>query len=162
VTGQIEYIALPGREYNFKLIPDLKIVEADCDAAGANPYGPVRSGYLKVSGLIAPIYPEVKLDEPHEVLEERRTIKRGFDCDVLVNGEAVELVEREPLWILLVAHGERITQGFSKLEGNHCIILRMSHLQQGAFERVGSAWSLKEYWDSELFERAEMQSIVLL
>jgi hypothetical protein len=162
VTGPIEYIALPGRDYSFELVPDLTIVEATCVPAGANPFGPVRSGYLKVSGLLARIYPEVKLDNPHEVLEERKHIRRGFDCDVLVNGEAIELVDGEALWILLVAHGERISRGFSKLEGHHCIILRTSPLQRSAFERVGSAWALKEYWDSELSKRAEMQSIILL
>lgn len=161
MTGPIEYIALPGRVYCFELIPDLTILEASCAPAGANPYG-LKSRYLKVSRLLARIYPEIKVDIPHEVLEERKPIRRGFDCDVLVNGEAIELVDGEPLWILLVAHGERISRGFSKLEGYHCIVLRMSSLQPGAFERVGCTWALKEYWDSELSKRAEKQSIVLL
>jgi len=162
VTGPIEYIALPGREYSFELATDLTILEAICIPAGASPYGPVRSGYLKVSGLLAPIYHEVKLAKPDDVLEEGNPVRRGFDCDVLVNGEAIELVDGEPLWILLVAHGVRISRGFSKLEGHHCIILRMSPLQHGAFERVGCAWALKEYWDFELSKKAEMKSIILL
>jgi hypothetical protein len=162
VTGPIEYIALPGRDYSFELIPDLIILEASCIPVGANPYGPVQSGYLKVSGLLALIDLQVKVENPHEDLEERRPVRRGFDCDVLVNGEAIELLDGDSLWILLVAHGERISQGFSKLEGNHYIILRMSSRQQGAFERVGCVWALKEYWDSELSKRAEMQGIILI
>jgi hypothetical protein len=162
VTGPIEYIALPGRDYSFELIPDLTILEASCIQVGANPYGPVQSGYLKVSGLLAFIDLQVKLEKPHEDLEERRPIRRGFDCDVLVNGEATELLDGDSLWILLVAHGGRISRGFSKLEGHHCIILRRSSRQQGAFERVGCVWALKEYWDSELSKRAEMRSIILI
>jgi hypothetical protein len=162
VTGPIEYIALPGRNYSFELIPDLTILEASCIPVGANPYGPVRFGYLKVSGLLARIGPQVKLEKPHGDLEERQPVRRGFDCDVLVNGEAIELLDGNSLWILLVAHGGRISRGFSKLEGHHCIILRTSTRQQGAFERVGCVWALKEYWDSELSKRAEMQSIILI
>ncbi|PMD24517.1 HET-domain-containing protein, partial [Hyaloscypha hepaticicola] len=162
LTGPIEYIALPGREYSFELATDLTILEAICIPAGASPHGPVRSGYLKVSGLLAPIHHEAKFAKPGDVHDEENPIRRGFDCDVLVNGEAIEFVDGEPLWILLVAHGVRISRGFSKLEGHHCIILRMSPLQHGAFERVGCAWALKEYWDFELSKKAEMKSIFLL
>jgi hypothetical protein len=167
VTGPIEFIALPGRKHNFKLVPDLTIIEAACEPIGLNPYGPVRTGYLRVFGLLASITFGADVEEPVESSADgwERTvppIRRGFDTDVLDAGE-VELVDGEPLWLLLVAHGERCSPGVSRLEGHHCIVLRKSRLEpESAFERVGCTWALKEYWADELSKRAKRQDLTLL
>jgi hypothetical protein len=166
VTGPFEYLALPGRDYSFDLDPGLDIIEVACSPIGSNPYGPAQFSYLKVSGLLAPIDYQLQFSEPKNILEEdleeRKPIRRGFDCDVFDNTELTEFVEGEPLWTLLVASGRRIRRGFSRLEGYRCLILRRSPQDPSCFERVGCAWSLKEYWVLELSKKAEIRSVTLL
>lgn len=152
LTAEVEFITLPGRPHNFKLVPDLEILEATCVPIGANPYGPVRSGHLKVRGLLASMFPG---DTVNAV-----PIGRGFDSDV-IEGGVTEIVDGEPLWALLVAHGERSKPGMSDLEGHHCIVLRKSCLLETAFERIGCMWGLKD-WSSGLTKRAERKTVILL
>lgn len=167
VTGPIEFLELPGRSYNFELVPDMTVIEAVCEPRGPNLYGPVRTGYLRVFGLLTPITLGAHVEEPVDSLAdslERPVVPlhRSFVPDVL-DPEHVELVDCESLWLLLVAHGERCRPGISGLEGHHCIVLRKSCLEPGsAFERVGCAWSLKEHWTDRLSKRAEWQHITLL
>lgn len=164
VTGPVVFLTLPGRPYNFELIPDLTIVEAVCEPASVNSYGPVQSGHLKVTGLIAPyeIGTRVRKSAQPSIDSREQTLpaQRGFDCDVL-DGENRELADDEPLWMLLVAHGERRKPGLSRLEGYHCIVLRKSQQGQNAFERVGSCWGLKEIWANDLLKKAKLQTIFL-
>lgn len=160
MTGPVEFIALLGRSYNFRLVPDLTIVDAACEPAGVNPYGPVRSGYLKVTGLMAPVQSST------DSREQTVRAPRAFDRDVRDGGGQAELErDGEPLWVLLVAHGERCSPGFSKLEGHHCIVLRKSPRPgppQSVFERVGCTWSLKEeHWADDLLKRAAVQTVSL-
>jgi Heterokaryon incompatibility protein (HET) len=173
VTGPTEFIALPGRKYNFKLVPDLTIVDAACEPVGTNPYGPVRTGgYLRVRGLLAPItllgagVEEPAVESYSSADSWARTVAHicsSFDADVLDAGE-IELIDGEPLWLLLVAHGERCSPGLSRIEGHHCIVLRTSRLKpESTFERVGCTWALKkEYWADELAKRAEWRNLTLL
>jgi hypothetical protein len=166
VTGPVEYIALPGRSYNFDLDPRLDIIEAACTPIGSNPYGPAQFSYLKVSGLLGPIDYQLELPGPKNIPAEdpgeSKPIRRGFDCDVIDNTGLTEFIEGEPLWFLLVASGRRRDRGFSRLEGHHCLVLRRSLQDPNCFERVGCAWSLKEYWVLELSKKAEIRSITLL
>lgn len=152
VTGEVKFIALPGASYNFKLVPDLEILEAACVSVGINPYGPVRSGYLKIRGILVSITP----GNPANAAP----IRRGLDCDVVGPG-VTEIVDDEPLWALLVAHGERARPGMSDLEGYHCIVLRKSRLEASAFERVGCIWAMKD-WEKNFSGRAELKVMTLL
>jgi hypothetical protein len=70
-------------------------------------------------------------------------------------------VDDEPLWALLVAHGERARPGMSDLEGYHCIVLLKSRLEASAFERVGCIWAMKDR-KNKFSGRAELKVMTLL
>ncbi|KAH0565967.1 hypothetical protein GP486_000635 [Trichoglossum hirsutum] len=164
VTGPVEFITLPGRAHNFKLIPDLVIVEANCVASSANPFGPVKSAYLKISGSLIPLTGRTNPQEDVDNSTNRLSKPphgRGFDCDVSDKG-ANEIVEGEPLWLLLIAHGERCGPGFSRLEGYHYLVLRESRLDPDSYERVGCLWGSGELWEGEFSQGAQKQTMTLL
>jgi hypothetical protein len=104
VTGPVEFLALPGRPYNFKLIPDLVIIEANCVPAGANPFGPAKSAYLKVSGFLVPLTrttnPQEGINTSTNSLSQEERLGIRFYTDVFDKG-VVEIIDGEPLWLLL-------------------------------------------------------------